>query len=120
MDRYIGEKKIKSVEEGERIKVIFEDDTSKTFPARMYEASLTHELIDATKLQERRLLAVQAAFMQLLLDWDIKLSDFPVLLQWSNNYLNDKHERADEKLWGNTYRERTIGDLENTLSGKHN
>ena len=120
MDQFIGDRKIRSIVEGEKVRVAFEDDSSVTLAPRMFEASVTHEPIDASKLQIRRALAVQAVLMQLLLDWDMKLSDIHPLLQWSSNYINDKHELADEKLWGNTAQERTIGDLESVLSRKPN
>lgn len=113
---YIGEKKVKDskVEDG-KVNVVFEDDSQATFTPKMFEASLSQEPLDATKLQERRIVAVQVSIMNVFLEWDMKLADISKLLQWSTNYLMDKHERADEKLWGNTFQERTIGDLEGVL-----
>lgn len=113
---YIGEKKIKqAINLDGKTKVVFEDDSEVTFPRKMYDASFTQEPVDATELQKRRVLAVQAEFMQLLLDWNMKLSDIPPLLNWSSNYIEHKHELADEKLWGNKYQDRTIEDLESVL-----
>ena len=116
---YIGEKKIKDQTEIEgKVKIAFEDGSTATFTKKMYEASFTMEPINLTKLQERRITAVQSEFMSLLLEWDIQLSDIPNFLQWSSNYIQHKHELADEKLWGNRYLERTIGDLEAVLQQK--
>ena len=118
---FIGEKLIKEdVKKDGRVEVTFEDDSRANFTKKMFDASFTLEPINASKLQERRILAVQAEFMQLLLDWEVKLSDLPPLLQWSANYIDQKHEFASEKLWGNKYNERTFGDLERILSEKSN
>ena len=117
---YVGDKKIKNQQETDgRVRVTFEDDSTVTLTQKMFNASVSAEPLDATKLQERRVVAVQVEFMQLLLDWDMKLSDTPALLQWSANYLDQKHEFASEKLWGNKYKDRTIGDLEGILSAKN-
>lgn len=117
---YIGEKLVvrQLGLDGDRVEITFDDKSVVVFPRKMFEASYSFEPTDATELQKKRVIAVQAEFMTLLLSWDMKLQDIFVLLNWSNNYLNDKHELADEKLWGNTNRERTIGDLERVLQTK--
>lgn len=115
---YIGEKKIKehSLDSG-RVKVVFEDDSETTFPQKMFDASVSQEPLNEALLQERRILMVQAELMNSLLSWEMRLTDIQRMLQWSSNFLNDKHELADEKLWGNKISERTIGDLERVLRG---
>ena len=117
MSDYIGDKKIKehSLDSG-RVKVVFEDGSETTFSQKMFDASVSQEPLDATGLQERRILAVQAEFMTLLLSWDMKLVDIHRMLTWTSNFLNDKHELADEKLWGNSITNRTIGNLERVLT----
>lgn len=113
---FIGEKKVKEyTEESEGVKVVFEDDSKTSFTRKMFEVSKSFEPLDETKLQERRILAVQAELMALLLSWDMKLFDIHKMLQWTSNFLNEKHELADEKLWGNSYTARTIGNLERVL-----
>lgn len=116
---YIGDKKIKNIEEIDgKVKVVFEDDSKTTLSRKMYDISLSLDISDATQLQERRVVAVQGEVMKIFLDWDVKLVDLQKLIQWSANFIQQKHEFADEKLWGNNYLERTIGDLERVLTEK--
>jgi len=110
---YIGKKKVKESHESDgRVKVIFEDGSEVAFTPKMFEASLSQEPLDDTLLQERRVVAVQTEIMKLLVDWDMKLVDIQRMYQMSANFIQQKHEFADEKFWGNTYLERTIGDIE--------
>ena len=113
---FIGDKEIESTEElSGSVKVLFKDRSTLVLRKKMFDASLSLVTLDLTQLQERRIVAVQHEFMELLLDWGIKLADMPRLLQWTANYLQQRHETASDKLWGNHYDERTITDLNDVL-----
>lgn len=117
MKTYIGDKAIQSFQDGERVDITFEDGTHLQLPKKMYEASHTFEPIDATKLQERRVLALIPEMMRLFLEWEICIQDIEVLFAWTSNLINNKLGTANEKLWGGSIKERNLADIERVLAG---
>ena len=118
---YIGEKEIKEHStgpDGWEI-VTFKDGSVARFPKRMYDASVSTKPEDASAYRDRRVMAVVSEVVALFLLWDLKISEIDYLFGLTSNFLNEKLDHANQKLWKKSVIERTINDINDVMTDKN-
>jgi hypothetical protein len=94
--QYIGQKQVKTINEGF---VTYEDDSTEQFSTSLLEHIITEEPVDASKLRELRCLPIVKIITQVLVDYGIYSSEVDFIHQLTLNNLDIYYKKALSKLF---------------------
>jgi len=116
-NKYYGLKKIKGTKwTGDSVVMEFTDHTFETISKKMFDVTVTDNASDATKMRELRVHPVAREVLQLLLDWDIKISEVEYLTTLVVESINKNIEEATKGLWDVTnVEERTMQQVDKVM-----
>src|SRR3990167_2555009 len=97
---YIGQKQIKQAKDTDNlITVYYENGTEEVISKLMYDATVSEESCDLTKLREKRVVPVVEAVLRIMRDWGIKLSEIPYFSTLLTTSLNHNEDEALKELY---------------------
>lgn len=97
---YIGQKKIKEFkEEGEIVKITYEDNTTGILTKKMFEIVKSEETCDLTQLRDKRVEPIVKEVLEVLRDWGIRASELPYFFTKINESLVYNEDQAILGLW---------------------
>jgi hypothetical protein len=77
----------------------FDDGSTELIPTIMYEAMMTDEPVDPSKLRDLRVMAISKAIVEVFAEYDMKLNEFDHVVQTLKMTLDENFGRATEILW---------------------
>jgi hypothetical protein len=111
-DKWLGERRIKAVGPAGRTRngvdlltVFFEDGSSEVWSEKALnsEGVLTPQVSDANKLRAARVYPIVKQVLELLLAYNIRLSEVQALAQMITASVQESLNKADTSLWGVKY-----------------
>lgn len=100
MNKFIGQKKIKDTKiESNLVRVEYEDGLKEVFSKLMYDAIVSEEACDLTKLRDKRVQPIVKAVLGVLKDWGIKLGEIQYMSTLLNQSLQFSEDEATRELW---------------------
>src|SRR3990167_6248362 len=130
---YLGPDKIETqVDEGDYVRVSLEGGKSAVLKKKLFELVRSEQKSDHTMLRDQKNLLAMQDIVKVLLDWDIKIEDTESIFVQTSNFLNQKLQQSNAKLWKSHLKtkfpdgtipetilgERTVGDLNAVLETK--
>lgn len=116
MSKYYGDKLIKSEKkEKDSMILTLDDKTIEGISLKMYKYAISKKKIDPSALRELRIQPVVKEVLKLLLEWDIKVTEFDYLMSLITTSLNENMKTANDRLWGNETINRKLSDVDKVL-----
>lgn len=116
--RYYGDREIINIKndtETESSLLTFSDGSSLEISSKMVEHTITDKPIDATSFRDKRTFPIVAKMLEVLLDYNVNISDVDFITQRVILSLNDSIKKAEEILWRKKYGETTMVDVNRIL-----
>ena len=113
--RYFGDKKIETVQEDGDFVILTFNDESLRIPKKLFEVSVSKDVINATELYDRQLAPVVKETLELWLSWDVKLEQLDYVINMIKTSVEHNLVKANDKLWNKKLADRRLSDLNGVL-----
>lgn len=119
MQKYYGEKEIESSREDpcnpDRLILSFKGGSGIELSKLLANEVITNEPLDATKLRDKRCFPVVAQILNVLLNYDIHMSEIDFIYQRVIMSVNESIAKADGIIWGKDRNYRSMSDVDRVL-----
>src|SRR3990167_5014658 len=106
--RYFGDKKIETVQEDGDFVILTFNDESLRIPKKLFEVSVSKDVINATELYDRQLAPVVKETLELWLSWDVKLEQLDYVINMIKTSVEHNLVKANDKLWNKKLADRRL------------
>lgn len=118
MPKFYGEKEIKDIKETGDVnfqELVFTDDTSIVLPKIMVVEAISDISLDPTKLRDKRCFPVVKNILEVMLKWDIHISEIDFIQQRVIMSINETTQKAENVLWKKDLQSIVMSDVNNVL-----